>query len=184
VSAIASTDRSQPSTDFFGASNRKGAGRKPWRFGGFLRPTVRQSRIGADRLRSRVLADKEWCKIAGLRRLYHSLDRITLELQMQKFTRMAVAAAAFLCLPAGVSLAQTTPTTETGTPATPPAATAPATAPATTAPSATATDAKKKKTTKQTRQQEIDKSVNSGTVPSRYRKDVPKEYQQYIPFSK
>jgi hypothetical protein len=35
-----------------------------------------------------------------------------------------------------------------------------------------------------TRQQEIDKSVQSGTVPSRYRSQVPKEYQQYIPFEK
>jgi hypothetical protein len=35
-----------------------------------------------------------------------------------------------------------------------------------------------------TRQQEIDKSIDSGTVPARYRKQVPKEYQQYIPFSK
>ena len=35
-----------------------------------------------------------------------------------------------------------------------------------------------------TRQQEIDHSVQSGTVPSRYRSQVPKEYQQYIPFEK
>jgi hypothetical protein len=35
-----------------------------------------------------------------------------------------------------------------------------------------------------TRQQEIDKSIDSGTVPSRYRSRVPKEYQQYVPFSK
>jgi hypothetical protein len=42
----------------------------------------------------------------------------------------------------------------------------------------------KKKSGKMTRQQEIDHSVNSGTVPSRYRSQVPKEYQQYIPFDK
>ncbi len=35
-----------------------------------------------------------------------------------------------------------------------------------------------------TRQQEIDHSIDSGTVPSRYRRQVPKEYQQYIPFEK
>ena len=35
-----------------------------------------------------------------------------------------------------------------------------------------------------TRQQEIDKSIESGTVPERYRRSVPKEYQQYIPFDK
>jgi hypothetical protein len=113
---------------------------------------------------------------------------------MQKFMRIAVAAAVFLCVPAGVLLAQTTPNAGTGTPATPapaaaPAATTPAT---TTTPTTTTTtttepaaETKKKKTTsKTTRQQEIDKSVESGTVPSRYRKQVPKEYQQYIPFAK
>ena len=59
-------------------------------------------------------------------------------------------------------------------------------APAATAPATTQNDqpAKKKKTAKMTRQQEIDKSIDSGTVPSRYRKQVPKEYQQYVPFSK
>jgi hypothetical protein len=35
-----------------------------------------------------------------------------------------------------------------------------------------------------TRRQEIDKSIDSGTVPSRYRSSVPKEYQHYIPFAK
>lgn len=41
-----------------------------------------------------------------------------------------------------------------------------------------------KKKRKSTRQQEIDKSVESGTVPSRYRRSVPKQYHQYIPFAK
>ena len=41
-----------------------------------------------------------------------------------------------------------------------------------------------KKAAKMTRQQEIDKSIDSGTVPARYRNSVPKEYQQYIPFEK
>jgi len=35
-----------------------------------------------------------------------------------------------------------------------------------------------------TRQQEIDRSIERGTVPARYRSQVPKEYQQYIPFDK
>jgi len=43
---------------------------------------------------------------------------------------------------------------------------------------------KKQPAKKLTRQQEIDKSVDSGTVPARYRRSVPKEYQQYIPFDK
>jgi hypothetical protein len=119
---------------------------------------------------------------------------------------MAAAAALLVWLPGGVLLAQTTPDTGSGTAATPapataPAATpapepapaaspAPAAAPAATPPASTTTTAdqprgtKKKKAAKMTRQQEIDKSIDSGTVPSRYRKQVPKEYQQYIPFSK
>jgi hypothetical protein len=35
-----------------------------------------------------------------------------------------------------------------------------------------------------TRQQEIDRSVDRGTVPARYRNSVPKAYHQYIPFDK
>ena len=42
--------------------------------------------------------------------------------------------------------------------------------------------AKKKK--KSTRQQEIDKSVESGTVPKRYKSSVPKQYHHLIPFAK
>jgi hypothetical protein len=123
---------------------------------------------------------------------------------MQKFSCIAAVAALFLCMPAGALQAQSTPTTatpDTGAgaapaPVTPPAATPPTTtAPATTttttttitAPTTTtehATVTKKKKTAGMTRQQEIDKSIASGTVPSRYRKSVPKEYQQYIPFAK
>jgi hypothetical protein len=43
---------------------------------------------------------------------------------------------------------------------------------------------KKKKPARMTRQQEIDRSVDRGTVPARYRNSVPKEYHQYIPFDK
>jgi hypothetical protein len=35
-----------------------------------------------------------------------------------------------------------------------------------------------------TRQQEIDHSLRSGTVPSRFRRSVPREYQKFIPFEK
>jgi len=44
--------------------------------------------------------------------------------------------------------------------------------------------AKKKKPARMTRQQEIDQSIDRGTVPARYRNSVPKEYHQYIPFDK
>jgi hypothetical protein len=127
---------------------------------------------------------------------------------MQKLSRMVAAAAVAVCVPAGLLMAQNAPSTAgsdtttapapapdaTTTPApatttSAPAATtaAPAaTAPAATAPAATQNDqpTKKKTTAKMTRQQEIDKSIDSGTVPARYRKQVPKEYQQYIPFAK
>jgi hypothetical protein len=129
---------------------------------------------------------------------------------MQKLSRMVAAAAVAVCVPAGLLMAQnapgagsdtttapapaatTTPAPDATTPAATtaaPAATTPApatTAPAATAPAATQNDqpTKKKTTAKMTRQQEIDKSIDSGTVPARYRKQVPKEYQQYIPFSK
>ena len=132
---------------------------------------------------------------------------------MRKLSRIVAAAAVAVCVPAGLLMAQNAPatgsdTTATPAPATAPADTAPApaattpapaattsapaaatSAPATTtpaAPAATQNDqpAKKKKTARMTRQQEIDRSIDSGTVPSRYRKQVPKEYQQYIPFSK
>jgi hypothetical protein len=54
------------------------------------------------------------------------------------------------------------------------------------APDVTTTEhtTKKNKPRNMTRQQEIERSIDSGTVPARYRKSVPKEYQQYIPFAK
>jgi hypothetical protein len=128
---------------------------------------------------------------------------------MKKLSRIAIAATLLMLPSAGVLLAQTTPSTDTpaaAAPAATPTTSAPATAPATqptTAPAAqptTETPAattttttttekgtgtkKKKSARRMTRQQEIDKSIDSGTVPSRYRSSVPKEYQHYIPFAK
>jgi hypothetical protein len=111
---------------------------------------------------------------------------------MQKLSRLVVAAsaAAFLALPSGVALAQGAPATGTA-PAPPPAATSPATPEARTpenrAPEAAPpkkSPSKKKKPAKMTRQQEIDRSIDRGTVPARYRNQVPKEYHQYIPFER
>ena len=111
----------------------------------------------------------------------------------QKHSLIA-ATIAWVSLSAGTVLAQTAPTT--GTPAaTPPAATTapPAAAATTTTPAASkeatttepAKSSKKKKTAKKmTRQQEIDKSIESGTVPARYRSSIPKQYHQHIPFAK
>jgi hypothetical protein len=48
----------------------------------------------------------------------------------------------------------------------------------------TAAQPKTTKSKKSKRQQEIDKSVESGTVPSRYRSSVPKEYHHLIPWAK
>jgi hypothetical protein len=120
---------------------------------------------------------------------------------MNRLSRIAIASAIFMCPPAGVLLAQSTPSTDTPAATTPAATPPPAAEPAATPPAAeptaappaagtaTATDKdagtkKKKPAKKMTRRQEIDKSVESGTVPSRYRSSVPKEYQQYVPFAK
>ena len=103
---------------------------------------------------------------------------------MQRQFRLAVAAsvAALMSLPAGVALAQSAPNTGTGTTTAAPSTTAAETAPATAEKEKPAT--KKKKPAKMTREQEIDRSIDRGTVPARYRSSVPKEYQQYIPFDK
>jgi hypothetical protein len=132
----------------------------------------------------------------------------TLEFLMQRLAHLAVAAAAItvMSLPTTALFGQNAQNTGTDTITAPPpapAATTAAPAATTTTPPADPTpeakpsgDAppptkttepttkpKKKSASKATRQ-EIDRSIDNGTVPSRYRKSVPKEYQQYIPFEK
>jgi hypothetical protein len=115
-----------------------------------------------------------------------------LEVLMQRSYLLAATAALALLMQTPLALAQGAPAAG-GTAA--PAATTAAPAATTTAPGATndassqPTDSKKsasKKPAKKkmTRQQEIDHSVDSGTVPARYRSSVPKQYQQYVPFDK
>ena len=99
--------------------------------------------------------------------------RATLEFFMPGFPLIA-ATIALLSLPAGSALAQSTSNTGPGTSA--------ATAET---PPTDATKPKKKRAAKKiTQQQEIDKSVDTGTVPARYRSSVPKEYHHLIPFDK
>ena len=108
---------------------------------------------------------------------------------MLKLSRVMVAAssAALVFLPAGVALAQGTPSgaapSATSTAAPEPKATENK-ATENTAPEKEKAAPKKKKPARMTRQQEIDRSVDRGTVPARYRNSVPKEYHQYIPFDK
>jgi hypothetical protein len=99
---------------------------------------------------------------------------------MQRLSRvmLAVSAAALILLPASSAHAQGAPSGGSA-----PAATSNA-APETTAPEKVKAAPKKKKPARMTRQQEIDRSVDRGTVPARYRNSVPKEYHQYIPFDK
>lgn len=110
---------------------------------------------------------------------------------MQKSYLLAATAALALIMQTPLALAQTAPAAgATAAPA------ATSTAPAATTAPAAATDSssqptdtkknasKKPAKKKMTRQQEIDHSVDSGTVPARYRSSVPKQYQQYIPFDK
>jgi hypothetical protein len=115
---------------------------------------------------------------------------------MLKLSRVMVAAsaAALVFLPAGVALAQGAPSGGTAPAATPTAAAPEAKVPESNAPENKAAEntgpekekaaPKKKKPAKMTRQQEIDRSVDRGTVPARYRNSIPKEYHQYIPFDK
>ena len=114
---------------------------------------------------------------------------------MQKLSCVVVAAsaAALVFVPAGVALAQGAPSGGTAPAATStaaPEAKAPENkapenkAPENTAPEKEKAAPKKKKPARMTRQQEIDRSVDRGTVPARYRNSVPKEYHQYIPFDK
>jgi hypothetical protein len=107
------------------------------------------------------------------------VGRADLEVFMQRLCLIA-ATIALVSLPAGIVLAQTTPNAGTGTATTAPAAKTETTT-AEPAKSANKKPAKKKK---MTRRQEIDKSIDSGTVPSRYRSSIPKRYHQYIPFDK
>lgn len=87
---------------------------------------------------------------------------------------------------APATAAPATGTPETGTPAAAPAATTttPPAATTTTTTTEPAKGPKKKKVARINRQREIERSIDNGTVPARYRNSVPREYQQYIPFEK
>ena len=111
---------------------------------------------------------------------------------MQKLSCVVAAACALslVFVPAGVALAQGAPGGGTA-PAAPSTAAPEAKAPENKAPENVAAAPekekaapKKKRPARMTRQQEIDRSVDRGTVPARYRNSVPKEYHQYIPFDK
>ncbi|WLB55665.1 hypothetical protein AB7008_42590 [Bradyrhizobium sp. 521_C7_N1_3] len=111
---------------------------------------------------------------------------------MQRSYLLAATAALALLMQTPLALAQSAPaaggaaapaatTTAPAATATTPAATSDTSSqPADSSKSASKKPAKKK----MTRQQEIDHSVDSGTVPARYRSSVPKQYQKYIPFDK
>ena len=100
---------------------------------------------------------------------------------MRRLCLMA-AVVALVSLPAGQAPAQTAPNSGSGAAA--PAAATPPAASTTTATEPAKPTKKKSAKKKMTRQQEIDKSIDSGTVPSRYRSSVPKEYHHLIPFDK
>jgi hypothetical protein len=109
---------------------------------------------------------------------------------MQKLSCVVVAAWAvsLVFVPSGVVLAQGAPgggTAPAATSTAAPEAKVPENkASESTAPEKEKAAPKKKKPARMTRQQEIDRSVDRGTVPARYRNSVPKEYHQYIPFDK
>ncbi len=117
---------------------------------------------------------------------------------MKRLYLVAFAAGLVTSLPTSL-LAQKPTDTPAPASTAPPAAPAPAASPAPGASPSSDTprnsnDTPRKKTTsikmkkpampKAMTQEEISHSMESGTVPSRYRKNVPKEYQQYVPFEK
>jgi len=113
---------------------------------------------------------------------------------VKKLSSLAAATAALMLMSySSGALAQTAPATGTDTaaPVANPAPVATTPAPAATQPETNSSTTEKaapktKKTAakKRTRQQEIEHSIDSGTVPARYRSSVPKQYQHYIPFDK
>lgn len=106
---------------------------------------------------------------------------------MQRSYLLAATAALALIMQTPLALAQTAPG---AAPAATTAAPATATTPAATTDSSSQPTGSKKSASKKpakkkmTRQQEIDHSIDTGTVPARYRSSVPKQYRQYIPFDK
>ena len=104
----------------------------------------------------------------------------------------AVMVMVMACLQAGPLLAQSAPAPDTAATPAPAASPAPSATPADKAGASDGNPASGKpaKPTKlrvqmseHTRQQ-IDHSIKTRTVPSRYRSQVPKEYQKYIPFER
>jgi hypothetical protein len=118
--------------------------------------------------------------------------------EMKTYCHVAVATALIACLQATPLRAQTAPSADAAAapaatataPATPPAATQPASAStdkAGTAEKTTASEAstpKPKKRISMSTRQQVEHALKTGTVPARYRSQVPKEYQRYIPFEK
>ncbi|UFZ02886.1 hypothetical protein LQG66_27025 [Bradyrhizobium ontarionense] len=112
---------------------------------------------------------------------------------MIKFSGIAVASVLALGLAVGTAFAQSAPAPDTPAQPAPAASPAPVAtaspAPAAstdkagdTKPAGDATTPKKKRT--KTTRQEVEHSLRTGKVPSRYRSRVPKEYQRYIPFER
>jgi hypothetical protein len=119
---------------------------------------------------------------------------------MNRFYCVAAAAAAIglACLPASGVFAQGTAAGAAAAPAAgaapattaapPPAATTTAPPPAATTTTTTEKPADdksaKKKTAKKSSQSELDRSIDSKTVPSRYKSQIPKEYHGHIPWGR
>jgi hypothetical protein len=121
---------------------------------------------------------------------------------MKTYSRMAIATVLIACLQAAAAHAQTAPaidTTATPAPAASPAPAGATVPPAATSPAAASTDKagpsantaatesstpQAKKSGKMSTQQQIEHALKTRTVPARYRSQVPKEYQKYIPFEK
>ncbi|WP_316165613.1 MULTISPECIES: hypothetical protein [unclassified Bradyrhizobium] len=110
---------------------------------------------------------------------------------MIRSSGIALATILALSLAAEAAFAQSVPALDTPaqpapaaspTPTATPAPAASAEKPGDAKPASEAAAPKKKRTRTTSTRKEVEDSLRSGTVPSRYRSRVPKEYQKYIPF--
>jgi len=116
---------------------------------------------------------------------------------MKMYFYMAVAAALMASITAAPSHAQTAPAADTAATPAPAASPAPAQTAATPPAAAASTDkaagtpdkaagesAAGKRSNKMSTRQQVEHAIKTRTVPARYRSQIPKEYQRYIPFEK
>jgi hypothetical protein len=157
---------------------------------------LRQFAVGADFCQLCHQAAKERGMVGNDRpfaRCAHHIGVFVMRIRILP-TAVAIIVA---CLQAGPLLAQSTPGSDTAPMPAPVASPVPAASPApaptpaaaATSPATAGDEAAKPKSPKRIRisaqtRLDIAHSLKTGTVPTRYRSQIPKQYQRYIPFQK